>query len=93
MKNSQGLLKREVWAPTDKADHLLQDNYLEFVAKQIASTVCLVRMTMIAVQLRRDSKVKKDTTTDTVSCHSRYVEGTNPLTGLFSSRPDNLAQQ
>ncbi|KAK4789293.1 hypothetical protein SAY86_020612 [Trapa natans] len=35
MKNSPGLLKREVWAATNKAVQLLQDNYPEFVAKQV----------------------------------------------------------
>ncbi|OWM85098.1 hypothetical protein CDL15_Pgr027885 [Punica granatum] len=35
LKNSPGLLRREVWAATNKVLQLLQDNYPEFVAKQV----------------------------------------------------------
>lgn len=44
MKNGPGILKREVWAATNKAVQLLQDNYPEFVAKQVPSLNHRIRL-------------------------------------------------
>lgn len=41
LKNSPGLLKREVWIATNKALQLLQDNYPEFVTKQVINSITI----------------------------------------------------